>query len=298
MIHYIYKIIFLRGYPCGRYYLGKRSYKGNDLAKDKYRGSGVFCKLYFKKYGAILGDTYLKEIIEINPSFEINRDREEVIIGDLWKSDPLCMNQCPGGLCGIDSQYNNSTKPVLQYDLWGNYITEYKSQSEASQITNISNSTISSVCRRKGFIAGGYIWRFKDDPLTRDEWLLIEPHIIPIKQYDLSLNYIKTWSCGKEIERCLNICSNSILVVCKHSLPRRFTAGGYIWSFYNKEPVAKNDLFFGNVKVAQYSLDGNYITSYNSYKEAANAVGATWQSIQRVCNGKRKSTKGFIWKKL
>lgn len=82
MIHYIYKIIFLRGYPTGRYYLGKRSYPGDDISKDRYTGSGSFPKEYFKKYGKKEGDTYLKEILEINPSFKINNDREKEIIGD------------------------------------------------------------------------------------------------------------------------------------------------------------------------------------------------------------------------
>jgi hypothetical protein len=83
MIHYIYKIIFLRGYPTGRYYLGKRSYHGTDISKDRYTGSGNFPKEYFRIYGKREGDTYIKEIIEINPTVSINKDREKIIIGDL-----------------------------------------------------------------------------------------------------------------------------------------------------------------------------------------------------------------------
>lgn len=83
MFHYIYKIIFLCGYPTGRYYLGKRTYHGENLQNDKYYGSGNFCKAYFKKYGAVYGETYIKEIIEINPSYNINKIREKAIIGNL-----------------------------------------------------------------------------------------------------------------------------------------------------------------------------------------------------------------------
>ena len=81
--HYIYKIIFLCGYPTGRYYLGKRTYHGENLQNDKYCGSGNFCKAYFKKYGAVYGETYIKEILEINPSYEVNKIREKAIIGDI-----------------------------------------------------------------------------------------------------------------------------------------------------------------------------------------------------------------------
>ena len=51
MIHYIYKIHFLCGYPSGRYYIGRHSHRGKTLDNDKYTGSGNFCKDYFKQYG-------------------------------------------------------------------------------------------------------------------------------------------------------------------------------------------------------------------------------------------------------
>lgn len=75
-IHYIYKIHFLKGFPAGRYYIGKRTFKGNDLRKDSYTGSGNFCFAYFKKYGKLEGETYIREILEINPSKKINGIRE------------------------------------------------------------------------------------------------------------------------------------------------------------------------------------------------------------------------------
>lgn len=81
-----------------------------------------FCKAYYKKYGKILGETYLKEIIEINPSEDINSLREKELIGNLYISDPLCMNMVAGGE-RIAIETNNSAKPVIQYDLKGNCIT-------------------------------------------------------------------------------------------------------------------------------------------------------------------------------
>ena len=80
---YIYKIHFLCGYPSGRYYIGKRTYRGSEIKNDPYTGSGNFCKSYFKKYGEISGVTYIKEILEINPSNKINLKREKILIGDL-----------------------------------------------------------------------------------------------------------------------------------------------------------------------------------------------------------------------
>lgn len=76
-IHYIYKIHFLCGFPTGRYYIGKHTGK---KVTEKYAGSGNFCFAYYKKYGKIEGETYIKEILEINPSAEINNQRERDVL--------------------------------------------------------------------------------------------------------------------------------------------------------------------------------------------------------------------------
>lgn len=40
-------------------------------------------------------------------------------------------------------------------------------------------------------------------------------------------------------------------------------------------------------------MDGNYIQTFDSLRDAARAVGASWQSVQRVCMKKRKSTHNY-----
>ena len=62
---------------------------------------------------------------------------------------------------------NERGKPVLQYDLNGNFIREYPSYREAQRETGIS--AIDVVCRgarqkqKRQTTAGGYIWRYKED---------------------------------------------------------------------------------------------------------------------------------------
>lgn len=69
-------------------------------------------------------------------------------------------------------QYNNTyngkhikggektRKPVSQFDLDGNFIKEYVSQTEASKQTDITQGTISNCALGHQKQAGGYIWRF------------------------------------------------------------------------------------------------------------------------------------------
>lgn len=55
------------------------------------------------------------------------------------------------------NKYN--TYNVKQYDLTGNFLKNYKSISEASSITGISQSSISLCCKGKYKTAGKYIWK-------------------------------------------------------------------------------------------------------------------------------------------
>jgi hypothetical protein len=52
-------------------------------------------------------------------------------------------------------------KPVLQYNLDGNLIAEYRSMSDAYKTTNISH--IYDCCNKKLKTCGGYIWRYKNE---------------------------------------------------------------------------------------------------------------------------------------
>ena len=51
-------------------------------------------------------------------------------------------------------------------------------------------------------------------------------------------------------------------------------------------------------KVERYTLDGQYINTYNSVSEAARAVNGDFSKIAGVCRGVRKSTAGYKWKYL
>lgn len=48
--------------------------------------------------------------------------------------------------------------------------------------------------------------------------------------------------------------------------------------------------------VVQYTRDGEYVNEYESMKDAANAVGGSYQGIYRACSGRRPTAHGFKWK--
>lgn len=57
------------------------------------------------------------------------------------------------------------------------------------------------------------------------------------------------------------------------------------------QPQSKNKIVF------QYDLAGNFIQSWNSYKEAGISLNISPESIGKVVSGKRLSAGGFQWKK-
>ena len=61
---------------------------------------------------------------------------------------------------GIKKRIEKTSKPVLQYDLNGNFIAKYKSVSEAHRKTNISH--IYDCCNKRLKTCGGYIWRYEN----------------------------------------------------------------------------------------------------------------------------------------
>ena len=65
----------------------------------------------------------------------------------------------------IDSYKPRYVKPVLQYDLYGDFIKEWISMSEAARVLNINISNIYACCNnyRGAKSANGYIWKFKKE---------------------------------------------------------------------------------------------------------------------------------------
>lgn len=287
-IHYIYKIHFLCGYPTGRYYLGKHT----GYISDSYTGSGQFCFAYFKKYGKIEGETYIKEIIEINPSKDVNRDREIIVIGDKWKTDPLCMNQAPGGWAKPIGCGDHKNVSVRQYDLNGNFIKEYSSIELAKDETGICD--ISACCNRKLKTSGGYIWRYAKENLYK-----VDPNEIRnnrykrIIQYDLDGNKIAEYDQIKFAAELLGIDPRRI----GECLSRRHNStSGYQWRYSTEPSPGKLVLGMGYTSpVIRCDLNWNELERYDSVSSASKDINVSSKSITAACKSKGTCA-GYKWK--
>ena len=78
-------------------------------------------------------------------------------------------NNCVDNLEWCTHEYNNNygtrvskfSKVVLQYDLQGKFIREWKSTREIERELKIKNHHVCNCCNGKAKTTGGYIWRYK-----------------------------------------------------------------------------------------------------------------------------------------
>lgn len=120
-------------------------------------------------------------------------------------------------------------RSVTQYTLTGKKVREYKSATIAEKDYGFNASDINSCCRNKLRTAGGYIWRYTEEPLTKEhiDWCneFVSQQVI---QRTKDNEVIKIWNNAKEVQNKLGIHQSSIRRCC---IGKQKTAGGYIWEY-------------------------------------------------------------------
>ena len=243
--HYIYKITLLCGSKKGYYYFGKRTtrpwQKNPSVIDDGYAGSGTVVKNYFNKYGKILNETYIKEIVEFNESFEINSKREKEIIGDRYETDPLCLNLKEGGFGGV---YSIETRKKIsdalkgkkkseeaveknrqaQLKLWSD--TEHKKK--MSDAHKGKKQTEESIDKRVNSWADT-IKNMSEDKF--DDWHNKIGKAISKPVYQIKDGVIvNRFDSAKIAQDKTGILRSAISGCCKHKYGRS-TAGGFSWEY-------------------------------------------------------------------
>lgn len=158
----------------------------------------------------------------------------------------------------IKGENSNLNKPIIQYDLDGNFIKKWPNASIPSFELKISNGDICCVCRLKQKTAGGFQWRYyenffeikipkvlkyqkpidnvKPSPLKGKKRKIehIRGRYKPISQYDKQNNLVKHWefireACSQFGENIEKIESN-IGACCRG---KQKTAYGFKWIYQN-----------------------------------------------------------------
>ena len=189
-------------------------------------------------------------------------------------------------------------RPVIQYDLFCNKVECFSSAAEASEKTGVSRGDISSCCLKVGKIysAGNYIWRYKEEPLTKEEIEFLNKKYKGICQYDFDGNLINTFYTIKDakiyLKREFGLKGSNIF---NCAVGKSTSSDGFIWR-YRKDSFDKYHIPKQIKKVEQRDINtGKLINTYDDCVKASLATGCNKNGINCCCNGRNKYCGGYIW---
>lgn len=117
-----------------------------------------------------------------------------------------------------------------------------------------------------------------------------------IYQYDIATgNFIQEFNSIAEAANSLGLKNVARISACLNG--RAKTGNRYIWSFEKKDHIDPQKVPVKNEpkEIHQYSLDGNFIKTYSSIGEAAEAVKGTRNSIKKCARGEYHRAFGYLW---
>lgn len=145
----------------------ERCYDENDINYNTYGRKGVYVDEQWHKFSNYIKDIEQKENYDklIKDRFNWNIDKDILVPGNKCYSNETTLIVYRGEntremLKRLGNPGIKTRKPVLQYSLEGEFINKYESLSEASRISGVDISHISSCCKGELHTAGKYIWRF------------------------------------------------------------------------------------------------------------------------------------------
>ena len=196
-------------------------------------------------------------------------------------------------------------KPILQYDLQGNFINEYPG---IKFIEGFEGKNISACCRGRLRSTQGYIWRFKEseDFLKKIEipskWHTFKKAVV---QYDLNGNLVAEYESIAFASKVTGIETSDI---CSCLKGRNATSGRYIWRYKEKEiPLhievllprkiynGKGVLFKGK-RIVQCTKSGEIIQEFATITIASLETQIGRTSINNCLHGRSKTAGGYVWK--
>jgi len=118
------------------------------------------------------------------------------------------------------------TTKIYQYDLKGNFISEYNNASHASFITNVPHQNILRCTRNEMSQAGNYIWSRTFEIKIKDRKIHLFGQTKKVYQYDLDGNFIKEWDGVTQIVKIYK-------GINSHLMGKTKTCGKCIWKYKN-----------------------------------------------------------------
>ncbi|MBQ2884700.1 MAG: GIY-YIG nuclease family protein [Alphaproteobacteria bacterium] len=191
-----------------------------------------------------------------------------------------------------------NTKKVDLYDNELNYIGTFDTITSCANYVGVDSTIISNICMGKLGICKGYIARYHGDDVLKYKVNLDGDFTVKgVDEYSLNGELLETYETATLAADRHNGSTSAICGCCKGKYQ---TAYNRVWR-YKGEPFDKfpvDFIHFGKeVQVDQYTLDGEFIKTWNSATLAANSLGHKHGTfILNVAKGKKIQAYGFVWR--
>lgn len=135
-------------------------------------------------------------------------------------------------------------KPILQYDLNGNFLRSWSSMLEAQKQLGLSAGSLTACCQKKYTQAGGSLWKTADDD-TPIEQLMINyaksKNCNAVDKIDKDGNILATYPSATAGARANNVHASAITNICNHKYGHKTTHGQYWqWSYPLKRQLIED----------------------------------------------------------
>lgn len=138
------------------------------------------------------------------------------------------------------------SKPVIQYNLYGDFIKEWDSASKAEKELNISSGSITKCCKKERVTSFNSLWKYKDDINTSIEDLKIK-YAKSVSCNDVYLidennNIIEYFETAGKAEKKYNLTRGKVSEICWHKYGRKTVKGmKFEWAYPLKRELANGN---------------------------------------------------------
>ena len=236
-----------------------------------------------KKYGL---DAFRRHTLKVFDTLKEALKEEAFIVDEEFLKRPDVYNTALGGGSGLVPLVE---KKVHQYDLQGNYIKSYRSQSSAARQNGVHSSQINQAVLYNRVAVNSYWSSIKVDTLNIANYNKLQSTSVFVYSKD-----------GKKVNEFKSIADTAryldVNVACvNRAIEWKTLCGGYYLSFDNldtfiKEPKKR----IRHSIIYQYDLNGNYINEM-TYKQAHKLVGKGIELLRAL--REKYSCGGYLWSK-
>jgi len=182
---------------------------------------------------------------------------------------------------------------VCCYDMdTGNLVNTFNSTVEAGSFYGIHYTTIYAVCEGRNISTGGYCWAYEgeDVVIRASKWKVAKA----VSCFDDDGMCIKKFDSIRDAAMFFNGDASAICCVCGGKNRKAY---GYFWAYDGEKPIIRDKKSDPKIRpVLCFSKEGGrFIDEFCSAEEAGRELGISTKHISCVCQGKRKSSYGYVF---